>query len=230
MPDPDLGPLVIGEDLVSALRESVTELPDAELDELIHDYGLTAKDAVSLMSLDDGGRLEYFYQIVDDLGARLAEAGDQPELQSERTLEITPDGQCAAVPVTALSEILFHLRNKRITGKVAKELLIALYLNNLEQFETVTEAIEGLDLWFRELSESEYRQLAETAIEGEDKVLREFVTKKVYPQGKLMYLVGKMMQQGQPERIDPANAEKIMREVISEHTSSQNQNSDRFAV
>ncbi|KAF4850331.1 Glutamyl-tRNA(Gln) amidotransferase subunit B [Colletotrichum siamense] len=247
MPDPDLGPLVIGEDLVSALRESVTELPDAELDELIHDYGLTAKDAVSLMSLDDGGRLEYFYQIVDDLGARLAEAGNKPELQSyaplvgnwvlhelgrltvdkdpeasERTLEITPDGQCVAVPVTALSEILFHLRNKRITGKVAKELLIALYLNNLEQFETVTEAIEGLDLWFRELSESEYRQLAETAIEGEDKVLKDFVTKKVYPQGKLMYLVGKMMQQGQPERIDPANAEKIMREVISEHTSSQN--------
>ncbi|KAL0936902.1 pet112 family protein [Colletotrichum truncatum] len=247
MPDPDLGPLIIGEDLVNHLRKSVKELPDAELDELVNDYGLTAKDAVSLMSLDNGGRLEYFYQVVGDLGSRLAESGSaDSELQSyaplvgnwilhelgrltidkadpeagERTLEITPEGQCDAVPVTALSEILFHLRNKRITGKVAKELLVALYLGNLEGFDTVTEAIEAHDLWFHEMSDVEYRQLAEAAVENEDKVLKEFVTKKVYPQGKLMFLVGKMMRIGQTERIDPANAEKAMRDVIQAHTGA----------
>ncbi|KAF9871244.1 PET112 family protein [Colletotrichum karsti] len=247
MPDPDLGPLVIGEDLVNHVRDSVKELPDAELDELIHEYGLTAKDAVSLMSLDDGGRLEYFYRIVDDLGAQLAETdGSTPELQTyaplvgnwvlhelgrltadkadpaagDRTLEITADGQCDAVPVTAISEILFHLKNRRITGKVAKELLVALYLGSLEGVGTVTEAIEAHDLWFHELSTAEYRELAESAVEGEDKVLKEFATKKVYPQGKLMYLVGKMMRLGQTERIDPANAEKVMRDVIAQRSSS----------
>ncbi|KAK1961752.1 PET112 family protein [Colletotrichum sublineola] len=247
MPDPDLGPLVIGEDLVNHIRESVKDLPDAELTELIRDYGLTAKDALSLMSLDNGGRLEYFYKVVDEFGEALAESGlesdlrthaplvgnwilhelgrlttDKGELESaQRTLEITPEGRCDAVPHTALAQILLHLQKRDITGKVAKELLLAQYLGNLDEFGSVTDAIAAHELWFREMSEVEYRRLAESAIEGEDKVLGEFRDKKDkrnYPQGKLMYLVGKMMRIGETERIDPSGAEKVMRRLIEERT------------
>ncbi|WYZ43191.1 hypothetical protein EsH8_VI_000890 [Colletotrichum jinshuiense] len=246
MPDPDLGPLVIGEDLVAHIRKSVRELPDTELTELIQDYGLTAKDAVSLMSLDNGGRLEYFYKVVDDLGAQLAKpdlkhdlltyaplAGNwilhelgrlttdkaDPE-SAQRTLEITPDGQCEAVPAAALSEILYHLQNRDITGKVAKELLVAKYLGNLDEFASITDAINMHNLWFQEMSDAEYRELAESAINGEDKVLKEFREKKNYPQGKLMFLVGKMMRIGETERINPSAAEQAMRQLIKESTGA----------
>ncbi|KAF6808605.1 pet112 family protein [Colletotrichum sojae] len=243
MPDPDLGPLVIGEDLVAHIRESVRELPDAEVDDLIADYGLTTKDALSLMALDNGGRLEYFYRVVQDLKGLIAEdaelksfaplAGnwilhelgrlttdraDDPE-SAQRTLGISPDGSSDSIPPKSLAEILAHVYHKKITGKVAKELLVALYLGNLEG-RTVTAAIEEHDLWFHELSVEEYRALAEEAVDGEEKVLAEFRTKKNYPQGKLMYLVGKMMRLGQTERIDPASAERVMREVVEKHTGA----------
>ncbi|KAK1976251.1 PET112 family protein [Colletotrichum cereale] len=250
MPDPDLGPLVIGEDLVSHIRESVKELPDAELTELIRDYGLTAKDALSLMSLDDGGRLEYFYKVVDELRKALAEADPESDLRAhaplvgnwilhelgrlttdkadpdsaQRTLEITPEGGCNTVPHAALARILLHLQRRDITGKVAKELLVAQYLGNLDEFGSVTDAIAAHGLWFREMSEAEYRRLAEAAVEGEEKVLGEFRDKKgnkSYPHGKLMYLVGKMMRIGETERIDPSGAEKVMRRLIEERTGAQ---------
>jgi aspartyl-tRNA(Asn)/glutamyl-tRNA(Gln) amidotransferase subunit B len=34
------------------------------VDTLVQKYGLTAKDAITLLSLDDGKRLDYFHQIV----------------------------------------------------------------------------------------------------------------------------------------------------------------------
>ncbi|OBR05418.1 PET112 family protein [Colletotrichum higginsianum IMI 349063] len=250
MPDPDLGPLVIGEDLVGRIRDSVRDLPDAELTELIRDYGLTAKDAQSLMSMDDGGRLEYFYKVVGELGRCLAEAEapggsapPPPPLRSYASLAcnwilhefgrlsadkedpqhappyISPDGRFDRLPHTAVAEILFHLHRRAITGRVAKELLVATYVGVVPS--SVTETIREHDLWFKEMTDDEYRRLAERAIEGEDKVLEEFRGgKKKYPQGKLMYLVGKMMREGDTERIDPSGAEGVMRQLVRERTGA----------
>ncbi|KAM0324907.1 hypothetical protein ACHAQA_007873 [Verticillium albo-atrum] len=241
MPDPDLGPLIIADDLVQHIKKSVAYLPDDELTELVDVYGITAKDALSLLSLDNGGRVEYFYNVVEVLGAQLEKTSGEelgaiksyaplaanwilhefgrlfvdPTEDESSSLNISPDGQCERVPVDSLAELLSHLYQKKITGKVAKELLTALHLGNLEEAGSVTAAIDAHDLWFHELSAGEYQDLADLAVEGEDKVLREFREKKVYPQGKLMYLVGKMLRLGATERIDPANAEKVMRAKVA---------------
>lgn len=248
MPDPDLGPLLVSDDLVRHMKESVAYLPDRELDDLVGSYGITAKDAVSLMALDNGARIEYFYNVVEHLGNRLREASGQtsqaldlktyaplvanwilhefgrltvtdksPAPSEDATaFAFTPDGQCARVPIASLSDLLFHLHRKEITGKVAKELLLTLYHGGLEESGGITAAIDAHDLWFHELSEDEYGALVQSALEGEDRVLKEFNGKKAYPQGKLMYLVGKMLRLGPAERIDPVNAEKAMRTRIEE--------------
>ncbi|KAF5136883.1 Glutamyl-tRNA(Gln) amidotransferase subunit B, mitochondrial [Metarhizium anisopliae] len=240
MPDPDIAPLVIGNDLVEHLRTSLAVLPDAELDTLINDFGLTAKDALSLIILDNGARVQYFYKVLDGIGRKMqAELADKtrPDLKSYATLAanwvthelgrlttykagplasaellFTADGECAQVPTADLSQLLYHLCLKQITGKVAKELLLSIYLEELQG--SVEEAIEANGLWFREISETEYRQLAKEAVEGEDKVLQEFIGYKKFPQGKLMYLVGKMMKMGPTERINAATAEAAMRAQI----------------
>ncbi|KAF5010705.1 hypothetical protein FDECE_3165 [Fusarium decemcellulare] len=240
MPDPDIAPLIIGEDLVSHLRQSLAVSPDSELDTLIADYGLTAKDALSLINLENGSRVQYFYKVLksveEKLQTDLTEA-EMPEFKSystlvgnwiihelgrlttykagplaARDLSFTPEGDCLQVPDSDLSQLLYHLVRKQITGKVAKELLFAIYLKEIEG--GVTQAIEENDLWFKEIPEQEYQQLAEEAMEGEDKVLQEFVDYKKFPQGKLMYLVGKMMRLGPTERIVPANAERVMRAKV----------------
>ncbi|KAI1117873.1 GatB/GatE catalytic domain-containing protein [Nemania sp. NC0429] len=71
MPDPDIAPLLVGADLVSHLRATLGELPDAVVDGLIHDFGLSAKDAMALVSLDGGLRAEYFFTVVEMLRSSL---------------------------------------------------------------------------------------------------------------------------------------------------------------
>ncbi|CAI6093501.1 unnamed protein product [Clonostachys chloroleuca] len=240
MPDPDIAPLVIGSDLIAHLKQSLPVTPDTELDKLDSYFGLTPKDALSLINIDNGARVEYFYRVLysvqdmiaaDDLDGEGADVKTYAALVGNWTLHelgrlttskagphgtvdltFTPDGDCAQVPDAELSQLLYHLYRKHITGKVAKELLMALYLGELE--DGVRSAIDTHDLWFKEYSLAEYEALADEVLEGEDKVLQEFATSAKYPQGKLMFLLGKMMRAGQTERIDPANAEKVMRTRI----------------
>lgn len=239
MPDPDIDPLAIGEDLVNHLRSSLAVLPDIEVDRLVNEHGLTAKDALSLISLDNGDRVQYFYRVLgllqDIIATHTSTSTSDVKTISNLVgnwtihelgrlttskagafaageLSFTPDGECGEVPAPELAQLLYHLHQKQITGKVAKELLLAIHLGELEN--GVLNAIEANDLWFKELSSEEYDALVEEAIEGENKVLAEFVDANNFPQGKLMYLVGKMMRLGQTERIDPSTAEQAMRKRI----------------
>lgn len=245
MPDPDIAPLVIGNDLVDHLRGSLALLPDAELDKLINDLGLSAKDAVSLINLDNGARIQYFYRVlgfVEELVATntpAAARGDEDvkascaglvgnwilhELGRLTTskagplgitdLTFTPDGECAKVPDDQLAQLIYLLHTKQITGKVAKELLLALYLGELEN--GVLAAVETHDLWFKEISDDEYEALVEQAFEEEQKIFNELVGSEVVPQGKLMFLLGRMMRLGPGEAIDPGKAEKVLRAKVEE--------------
>ncbi|KAG5986467.1 hypothetical protein E4U52_000215 [Claviceps spartinae] len=245
MPDPDIAPLVIGNDLVRQLRSSLPVLPDTELDTLISEHGLSPRDALALITLDNGTRAQYYYKVLEALqNAFRAEASGSldttlSDFKSYAILtanwilhelgrlathkagplaanfHFTDDGECAQVPVSDLAQLLYHLSRKRITGKVAKELLWSIYLNQLQG--GVTETIDANDLWFHEISNGEYRQLAEAAVTGEEKVLREFVNYKKFPQGKLMYLVGRMLRLGPAERIDPVVAEAVMRDRVTKN-------------
>ncbi|KAL1873596.1 hypothetical protein VTK73DRAFT_838 [Phialemonium thermophilum] len=256
MPDPDLGPVVIGEDLIAHLEASMGILPDVEVEGLINTYGLSSKDAVSLMQLDDGGRLQYFYNVLDALEARTSQAGmpagngdgaallaanwclhelgkltsaSSREVDTEHAsgegLEISPSGECR-VAASDLADILFFLHRRRITANVAKDLLWSVFRGDVgaasRPFVDVESAIDKGDLWFRELSADEYAQIADVAVRGEEKVLREFEKfrdggSKAYPQGKLMYLVGKMMRLGPDGRMDPRSAERVLRSRIENH-------------
>ncbi|KAL2261114.1 hypothetical protein VTK26DRAFT_4690 [Humicola hyalothermophila] len=243
MPDPDLGPVLIGDDLVAHLAGSMGVLPDAEVDQLMEDYGLNSKDALSLISLDDGARVQYFYNVLDALEERLGaasggvESGAGPgqrhallaanwclhELgkltEQPSDLGMTADGECL-VPSADLAAILYHLYRREITAKVAKELLWSVFRGEITP-GGVTQAVDAGNLWFKELSESEYAALADTVVEGETKVLGEFLRfkqgkAKAYPQGKLMFLVGKMLRAGSEERMDPASAERVLRARIED--------------
>lgn len=235
MPDPDIAPLVIGKDLVNYLRENLAVSPDTELDNLIATHHLTAKDAASLLIIDNGHRIQYFYKVLSLLEAKL-KADTEKEALDMKTcsllasnwvlhelgrlttykaglaageLTFTSDGECLEVPASELSQILYHLYCKQISGKVAKQILLLLYLNELEL--PVRDAIEENDWWFHELSDEEYTALVSDTLEGEEDKVKEFVEYDKYPQGKLMFLLGKMLREGPTERIDPQNAEKFLR-------------------
>ncbi|KAH8159098.1 hypothetical protein CIB48_g9156 [Xylaria polymorpha] len=239
MPDPDVAPLLIAPDLVAHLRDTMGEPPDAEVDALIRDFGLSPKDAMALFSLDGGLRVEYFWNVADMLRAKLG--GDEPEthtacfqlaanwilhelgrLTSERSqahvkdLEFW-DGESVHVPARHLADLVAHLYRREITARVAKELLWAIFRGRVPaEYPTVPDAIEKEGLWYRELDEVEYAALADLAVRGQGGVLQHFVDAKAFPEGKLMFLVGRMIQLGDEERIDPKNAKCVMKERIEE--------------
>lgn len=46
------------------MTKTLPERPDANVNMLVHKYGLTTKDALTLLSFDDGDRLDYFLEVV----------------------------------------------------------------------------------------------------------------------------------------------------------------------
>ncbi|EFX03406.1 glutamyl-tRNA b subunit [Grosmannia clavigera kw1407] len=160
IPDPDLGPVLIDDKLVEFLRLTSGTLPDAELNDLVDYYGLSEKDARALMLLDGGGRVQYFYDVVDAFERRLPLGGDalgnniahRPfianwllhqlgRLTSERNnayevaamindLEMTPEGRCR-LAVNTLADVLVYRYEGRITANVAKDLLFAAFRGDI---------------------------------------------------------------------------------------------------
>lgn len=54
-------------DLVNHLRNNLPVLPDRIVDVLVERYGLSIKDAGTLLSFDNGDRLEYYFEVANQL-------------------------------------------------------------------------------------------------------------------------------------------------------------------
>lgn len=52
------------QDLIEHLRNTLPILPDASIQKLVNDLEITIKDAKTIVALDDGERLDYFYEVM----------------------------------------------------------------------------------------------------------------------------------------------------------------------
>ncbi|KAF8451759.1 GatB/GatE catalytic domain-containing protein, partial [Terfezia claveryi] len=79
MPEPDVPPVKVGGGVVEWLRMEIPELPDYILGRLAREvkaggeYGLTLKDANTLMAWDGGARVGYFEEVVAKVRRHLEE-------------------------------------------------------------------------------------------------------------------------------------------------------------
>lgn len=245
MPDPDLPPLVIGEELVKHLRDSSGVLPDQELEELIKESGMTTKDAMSLLSMDNGHRIEYYHDVVSALPQSLSEvvgAASDAALPSldrvsnwvlhelgglEKRTDAIPlfreDGTCI-IPANFLADLINLSSLNKITGASAKVVLIAMYEDAvaIEEGEEESERrspvdiVEENQLWFEEMKNEEYTELAEATFE--ERLLKDILgPNKKKAEGKIMYWVGKMMREAEG-RCDAVNARKAIERYLKERS------------
>ncbi|KAI9929029.1 hypothetical protein ASPWEDRAFT_169135 [Aspergillus wentii DTO 134E9] len=223
MPDPDLAPLIIGEDLVSRLTDT---LPTAS-DELIKllassEYGLPIEDAKPLIELEDGARLEYYQDVVDILRdlqqdqdpkarASLARAAGNWVLHELGGLLTKADLAWDAdrVPAQSLAEIVDQLQRKRITGPTAKLVLAMVFEGDQRP---IHQLLEEENLLLRPLSREEYIALAEAAISQNPQMVEQIRSKNQL--GKLGWFVGQMMRTGEKGRVEAQKADEILRELI----------------
>ena len=220
MPDPDLGSLIIGDDLVRHLRDTLPMLPDKTVAVLMDKYGLSVKDAKTLVVLDDGDRLEYYMDVVALLRTALDSSHPEygkvgkaagnwvlHELGGLLSISETPF-TADLVPAPQLASIVLHLLRKEVTGRTAKALLSMVFAGDARAVEQI---VQEENLLLRPLSEEEYRQLAQSLIDENPKMV-EAVQKG--QMGKVMWFVGQMMR-AEEGRVEAKKAEDVVKRLLN---------------
>ncbi|OAX81254.1 glutamyl-tRNA(Gln) amidotransferase subunit B, mitochondrial [Emergomyces africanus] len=222
MPDPDLGPVIIGNDVISDLRANMPVLPDTLLQILVQDpkYGLSTYDAKTLIELDDGQRLEYYQDAVDILltlqtnlsthipGGKVVGNWVLHELGGLLTKSGLP-WDSGRVPAQSLAEIINLLSRNKITSSSAKCLLAMAFDGDKRP---VAQIVEEENLLFQSLSREEYIALAEEVMRQNSKMVAEIREKG--QKGKIGWLVGQIKRIGDVNRVEAQKAEEILRELI----------------
>ncbi|KAL4940932.1 hypothetical protein BDV06DRAFT_12302 [Aspergillus oleicola] len=222
MPDPDIPPLRIGEDIVSALINGLPTAPDVLIDMLVGQYGLPIEDAKPLVELEDGARLEYYQDLVDILRdlqkdvdktaqSTLGRVAGNWVLHELGGLLTKADLPWDAQRVTpgSLASIIDQLQRKRITGATAKQVLAMVFDGDQRP---IPQLLEEENLILRPLSREEYIALAEAAIELNLQMVEQIRDKNQL--GKLGWFVGQMMRMGEKGRVEAPKADSILRELI----------------
>jgi len=126
-PDPDLPPLVIGQDWIERVRQSMPALPDALRQRFVNEFGLAPVDAAQLSS--SRAVANYFQEVVDALPAgqaKLAANWLMGEVSATLNREEKDIAQC---PVTApmLAALLKRILDNTISNKIARDVFAAMW-------------------------------------------------------------------------------------------------------
>lgn len=135
MPDPDLGPLCLSEELVERVRETMPPLPDEIVEELTAEpYALTPKDARTLLAWDEGRSTRedsvvwYYRRVVEEVIASLTAPVPQAGRVAGNWVIHELGGQLKSwaenpVPAEHMAELVALLLGGYITGPTAKKIL-----------------------------------------------------------------------------------------------------------
>ena len=223
MPDPDLGPLIVDDGLIAAMKETLPTLPDEWIALLVSTaHGLSVEDAKVLVELDHGVRLEYYFDVLEQLQVLQQDHKHSPQPSLGKItgnwvlhevgglltkMETTWDSM--SIPADTLADIIDHLLRKEITGATAKKVLAMVFEGDSRDIRRL---LTEENLLLRPLSREEYLALARMAVSMKPEMVTQIRDKNQL--GKLGWFVGQMMRLGVQGRVEAQKAEEILREVI----------------
>ena len=124
-PEPDLLPIVLGEDYIEALRTSLPELPVQKRDRFVAQYTLGSYDAAVLSA--SRALADYYEAVVTGCGdAKIAANWVQVELlgqlnKAELEIDVSP------VSAEQLAGLISRILDNSISGKIAKQVFEAMW-------------------------------------------------------------------------------------------------------
>ena len=203
-PDPDLVPIVIDEDWVAELQNTMLELPEQKRERFIKSYGIPEYDVGVLTSSKH--LADYFEQC--------ASLFPQPKIISNWLMgdllrELKKDGKNIAdcpVSPSALVDLLKLINSGTISGKIAKGVLEEMY-----QTQQLPDSIiekKGL----KQITDSSaIEKIVDQIIESNPSQVKEFKGGKEKVIG---YLVGQVMQASKG-KANPSMVNKLLKEKMS---------------
>jgi len=207
-PDPDLPPLVVGEDWIARVRAEMPELPEAMQQRFVRDYALPATDAAALTGSRESAA--YFEAAAKAAGGEakvvanwmlgeLAAALNRAELDIARS------------PVSAaqLAGLLKRIADGTISGKIAKDVFDAIWAGEA-QGDGAADAIiaqKGL----RQISDAgAIEKIVADAIAANPAIVAEY---KAGKEKAFNSLVGKVMAASKG-KANPAQVNAILKQNL----------------
>ncbi len=135
-PDPDLYPLVFGQDWVGAIKATLPELPDAKKARYMKDFGLSPYDAGVLVA--DRANADYYEEAAKGNDPKLAANWVTAELFGRLNKE-GKDIESSPVSARQLSGLLVLIADNTISGKIAKTVLDEMFASGKDAAVIVKE-------------------------------------------------------------------------------------------
>ena len=183
-PDPDLAPVVITEEFVTKLKNSLPELPDEKRERFVAAYGLPVYDAEVLTSVR---QLADYYEDVIKNGANSKKASNW--IMSELLGLIDDPEMIMNFPVKAgeLAGLLKLIDDGTINGKTAK----SVFRDMIDTGKTAEEIVNEKGL--KQVSDtSEIESIIDRVITGNQQSVNDFRNGK---EKALGFLVGQVMKE-----------------------------------
>ena len=133
-PDPDLLPLILDDDWIEGLKNSIPELPDQKKERLINEYSLSSYDADIIVS--DKATSEYFEDVVKSRNPKLVTTWVTSELFSvlnKKNLNIVD----SPISSEQLGELIDNIENGKISNRQAKDVFEEMYESGRDAKEII---------------------------------------------------------------------------------------------
>jgi len=216
-PEPDIPPLDFSDEYIDKIRQSLPELPDAKKKRFMEQYGINDYDATILSSTRRKGdwfekacrKIKTFAKAegIEDLTSLYKDVtnwinGDVKAYQKKHkvafaNLKIKPEH---------IAEISILLSQKKISGKIAKDVLA----ESLESGKSPKSIVEEKEL-VQVSDESAIEEIAQKVIEANPEPVEQYKEGK---EGVIGFLVGKVMRESRG-KANPKVANDVLKKLLS---------------
>ena len=202
-PEPDLLPVVIDDEYITAVKAQLPELPDARKTRFTNDYSLSNYDAGVLVSSRE--LAEYFEIVASSSGDPKLAANwvsqDLLGLLNKNNWEIAD----SPIQAERLATLITRIKDNTISGKIAKTVFEAM-IEDLSDVDAIIEA-KGL----KQVTDSgEIEKLVLEVIENNPAQVQQYKDGKEQVIG---FLVGQCMQLSKG-KANPAQVNELLREKM----------------
>jgi len=206
-PCPDLLPIVIDDDYIDAIRQTLPELPDARKARFIEEYKLSEYDAMVLSA--DHNMAAYFEVIAKTAkDAKLAAnwvMGELSKLLNQHDIDITNS------PVSAeqLGGLLMRIKDDTISGKIAKQVFEVMW----SEGGSADEIIESKGL--KQVTDSgAIEQIVDEVIANNTPQVEQYVNAEPDKRGKMIgFFMGQVMKASQG-KANPGQVQGVLKQKL----------------
>jgi aspartyl-tRNA(Asn)/glutamyl-tRNA(Gln) amidotransferase subunit B len=209
-PDPDLPPLVIGEDWIARVKAEMPELPAAMRTRFTADYALSDYDGLVLTQ--SHAMAAYFEAVVAKAGKANAKAaanwlmGDVASTLNRENVDITE----APVAASQLALLIMRIADGTISNKIAKEVFAAMWEAKATD-ENLADAIidqKGL----RQISDSgALEQIVDEVLAANEKSVEQYRAGK---EAAINALIGQAMKASKG-KANPAQLTELLKKKLA---------------